>query len=191
MNQGTVTDHKGNEAGRTVRKTFSKIWLITVLVAIILISVVWMWKTVQLREERKKASDAAALYEQNANRQILNNDSIHLLTIVRPLVWLYRDNILNSNTKAISLYSDDLVKSKGFRRIALVDNNGNIITSTDKYLEGKNYSAIGPQTDLTRDSTYIRFQDTLFVVTSPVTGPTNRLGTLEMLYAPQLMKTEK
>lgn len=191
MNQGSVTDHRGNEAGRTVRKTFSRIWLITVLVAIVLISVVWMWKTLQLREERRKASEAAALYQQKANRQLLNDDSIHLLTIVRPLVWLFRDNMLNSNTKAISLYSDDLVKSKGFRRIAVIDTSGNIITSTDKYLEGKNYAAIGPQTDLKRDNTSIRFQDSLYVVTSPITGPTNRLGTLELLYAPQLIIMEK
>jgi len=161
--------------------------LITIGVALVLLITVWIWKSIEISNVRGKAErDHQALKEQAIKGIVtLKEEQLKLLTI--PYVWAVRTEMMKGNINQINLYALDLIKEKNFQRIAIANDSGVIVSSTDKKDEGKPFTSIGEVAALTNNDTMVENTgDSVLIVTSPIMGFNKRLGTLFFKYAVQL-----
>lgn len=161
------------------RKTF----IITILIALFLIIAVWIWKSIETNNVRKKAKTTQDNLKLEAKNIIVQTNEQHLKLLAKPFVWAVRSEMMQGNMSQANLYMNEMVKEKNFQRIALVNDKGIIVSSTNKKDEGKPFSTIGNNADLGKNNTNVKtLQDTAINMTSPVMGFNNRLGTLFISY---------
>jgi len=161
--------------------------LITIGVALVLLITVWIWKSIEISNVRGKAErDHQALKEQ-AIKGIVTSKEEQLKLLTIPYVWAVRTEMMKGNINQINLYALDLIKEKNFQRIAIANDSGVIVSSTDKKDEGKPFTSIGEVAALTNNDTMVENTgDSVLIVTSPIMGFNKRLGTLFFKYAVQL-----
>jgi len=161
--------------------------LITIGVALVLLITVWIWKSIEISNVRGKAErDHQALKEQ-AIKGIVTSKEEQLKLLTIPYVWAVRTEMMKGNINQINLYALDLIKEKNFQRIAIANDSGIIVSSTDKKDEGKPFTSIGEVAALTNNDTMVENTgDSVLIVTSPIMGFNKRLGTLFFKYAVQL-----
>lgn len=158
--------------------------LITIVVALILLSGIWIWKAIEINSLKKTAvKDRQTLTEQ-ANTQIVQSHESHLKLLAKPFVWAIRTEMMQGNINQVNLYMNDMVKEKNFQSIAVINDKGIIVSSTDKKNEGKSFSTLGKTSDLSSNATNLaNLNDSILVMTSPIMGFNNRLGTLYIKYS--------
>lgn len=161
-----------------------KKYLITIGVALILLLSIWIWKSIEINQARKTAETEKQNLTQQATSKIVETHKDHLMLLAKPFVWAIRTELMEGNRNQVNLYLNDMVKEKNFQLIAVADNNGKIISSTNKKDEGKEFSSIGSASALGSNTTTTENQnDSILVMTSPVMGFNNRLGTLLIKYS--------
>lgn len=155
---------------------------VVVIVALVLIAGLWIWKAIEVSRVRKDAEEENERVRQTAVNMITETRAEHLKLLAKPFVWAVRSEMLRSNMEGVNLYLQDMVKEKNFQRIQVADTRGVVIASTDKKTEGKPLGEGGGA--LTTDSTMVNnVGDSAWVISSPVMGFNNRLGTLVIDYA--------
>lgn len=160
-----------------------KTYLITIVIALILLSAIWIWKTVEINNQKKTAENEKQVLQQHASKQIVQTHEQHLKLLAKPFVWAVRSEMMQGNMSQVNLYINEMVKEKNFQRIAVVNDKGIIISSTNKKDEGKHFSTIGNNSDLGINNTKLETQrDSVISMTSPIMGFNTRLGTLFMRY---------
>lgn len=155
---------------------------VVIIVALVLLAGLWIWKAIEMRSVRKEAERENERVRETAVSLITGERGEHLKQLVKPFVWAVRSEMLRGNMEGVNLYLQDMVKEKNFQRIQVADTRGIVVASTDKKMEGR------PLTDggglLTTDSTVVNnVGDSAWVVSSPIMGFNNRLGTLLIDYA--------
>lgn len=172
-------DSKAN-VPTVARKTF----LITILIALIVLIGLWIWKSMETSAVRKNAETNQQALRTEASGLIVKTHEEHLKLLAKPFVWAVRTEMLQGNMRQVNVYMNEMVKEKNFQRIALVNDKGIIVASTNKKDEGKPFSTIEGSSDLTSNQTNIQTQqDNVISLTSPVMGLNNRLGTLYFKYS--------
>jgi len=161
--------------------------LITIGIALVLLVTIWIWKSIEIDNIRSNAqSDYKALKEQ-AIKGIVTSKEEQLKLLTKPYVWAVRAEMMKGNINQINLYALDLIKEKNFQLIAIANDSGIIVSSTDKKDEGKPFTSIGEAVALTNNDTMVENTgDSILVVTSPIMGFNKRIGTLFFKYAVQL-----
>lgn len=149
--------------------------LFTVLVALFVVLVVYFWKEVEGRQERRDVVKAAAL-------QLMESKQEMLVLFCKPLVWSVRSELLRRNLEQVDVLISDLVKEKNMESIHLVDPAGVLFLSTDKKLEGQPAGDRLDKNLLTTDSIAVQMLDSFIVVAAPVMGYDRRLATLVFHY---------
>ncbi|WP_374163701.1 hypothetical protein [Arcticibacter sp. MXS-1] len=183
-------NEKRTEADRTSppdkRSTMSpgkKKYLITIGVALILLISLWIWKSVEISGIRNASEKEKQNLKEQATSEIAEVHKQHLLLLAKPFVWAVRTELMQGNRNQVNLYLNDMVKEKNFQQIAIADNKGKIIASTNKKDEGQPFSSIASAGSLNNNDTNIETQsDSTLVMTSPVMGFNSRLGTLLIRY---------
>lgn len=85
-----------------------------------------------------------------------------------------------------------MIKEKNFLRIAIANDSGIIVSSTNKKDEGKPFTSIGEASALSNNNTIVKNTgDSVLMVTSPIMGFNSRLGTLFIKYAIRLPALEQ
>jgi hypothetical protein len=178
-----TTQQKLDQAARlSTRKKF----IITIGVALVLILVIWIWKTIEINKVKKIAAQDQQTLSETASRQIVQSNEEYLRLLAKPIVWSMRSEMMQGNLSQINLYINDLVKEKNFQRIAIANEKGIVISSTDKKDEGQPFSVLASETALSRDNTNVEnIADSVLIMTSPIMGFNNRLGTLYINYTIQ------
>jgi hypothetical protein len=149
------------------------------LAGLLLIVIVYFWKDIQGRNERKAILEKANIELKSKNHEMM-------VLLCKPLVWAIRAELLRNNLEQVDIFTSDLVKEKNFKSITLVEPSGNIIISTNKKLEGQPASALFDTAILSTDSTVvISMENGELLVASPVMGYDKRLGTLVINYNPE------
>jgi hypothetical protein len=155
---------------------------VVIIVALVLVAGLWIWKAIQVASVRKEARQENERVRQTAENIITETRAVHLQLLSKPFVWAVRSEMLRGNMEGVNLYLQDMVKEKNFERIQVADIQGIVVASTDKKTEGKPLTEGGGA--LAVDSTMItKVGDSAWVVTSPIMGFNNRLGTLVIDYA--------
>lgn len=168
------------------RTNTAKKFYIVIIVAVLLIAVVWFWKAIEIGNLKKEnEKDRKAVINQ-AGRQIVQTHESHLKLLAKSYVWAVRAEMIQGNVRQVNLFANDMVKEKNFQTIAIANDKGIIISSTNKKDEGKPFNTVGSDSDLISLSTTVRnVSDSLLVMTSPIMGFNTRLGTLLIKYSIQ------
>lgn len=93
----------------------------------------------------------------------------------RVFSWAIRSEMLRENNEQINQFFLRLVKEPGFRKIQLVDINGNVIVSTDKKDEG---STVSDTTILNAEDSRQITRDNILRTVTPVMGLNSKIGVL-------------
>ncbi len=176
-------------SSKTTQRTFiftGKQLLIAVLVFVALLAILWTWKSIQINSLKKEQAKREQQLKEQTKTMLVNSDQYYLKLLAKPFVWAVRSEMMSGNLSQVNLYANDMVKEKNFQSIVISDNKGIIVTSTDKKLEGKDFSTVSKQAYLTIDSTIVeQIGASKLIMTSPIMGFNSRLGTLMITYSPR------
>ena len=163
-----------------------KIW-ITIGVALVLIIAIWIWKSIEVSNVRRTAESNYQVLKEQAIKSIITSKEEQLKLLAKPYVWAVRTELMKGNISQINLYADDMIKEKNFLLIAVANDSEIIVSSTNKKDEGEPFTSIGEAATLNNNNTMVENTgDSVLIVTSPIMGFNNRLGTLFIKYAIQL-----
>ncbi len=154
-----------------------------IVIALALLSGLWIWKAVELRKVSSENEMANKLLKRKVSMQMDANLKSQLILLSKPFVWAIRDKMISGNRQDINIYMNQMVKEKNFEEIPIVDQGNVILLSTDKKEEGKPYSTFYNSSFLKSDSTNMYTQrGRTIVITTPILGLDKRLGTLSIKY---------
>lgn len=166
-----------------VKTSTNRKFLITIGTALLLIAGIWIWKSAEISNFKNAAASERQNLEKQAMRQIVQTHEEHLKLLAKPLVWAVRGEMMQGNMNQVNLFVNDMVKEKNFQRIVIANDKGIIISSTNKKDEGKEFLSVGKQTYLTSNATTVEdINDSIVVMSSPIMGVNNRLGTFMINY---------
>jgi cytoskeletal protein RodZ len=172
-----------DEVDNPTKRADRKKLLITILVALVLLATLWLWKNIQINNERKEAERKNEMLQERASGLITNAHKEHLKLLAKPYVWAVRTELLKGNINQVNLYANEMVKEKNFQNIVVANDKGVIISSTNKKNEGQPFTSVGKPNYLTSDTTTVEnINDSILVMSSPVMGFNNRLGTMMITY---------
>lgn len=159
---------------------------ITIGIALLLLIGIWVWKSIEIKNIKSKAeSDYQALKEQ-AIEAIVTSREEQLKLLAKTYVWAVRTEMMRGNINQVNLYALDMIKEKNMMLIAIADDNGMIVSSTNKKNEGNPLTSVGDSTALSYNDTMVKNTgDSILIVTSPIMSFNKRLGTLFIKYAIQ------
>jgi uncharacterized protein YxeA len=163
-----------------------KILMIVIGVAVVLLAAIWIWKSVEINSVKKEAERERQVIKEEAVRQVVQTNVKHLQLLAKAYVWAVRGEMMQGNINQVNLFANDMVKEKNFQRIVIANDKGIIISSTNKKDEGLPFSTVGKDTYLSSNNTTVEnLSDSVLVMSSPIMGFNNRIGTLMINYAVQ------
>ena len=175
---------QGSADQRQQTKNVRKTIMITVIAALVLIAGIWIWKAIEIGNLNKQAVNERQAIKAQASTQLMQTHEMHLKLLAKPLIWALRTEMLRGNLSQVNLYLNDMVKEQGIQRMIIADSKGKIIASTNKKDEGQPFSTFGKEETLTNDQTSVTSGDGgSLIMTSPIMGFNNRLGTLLIKYS--------
>lgn len=165
-------------------KKRKRIRLIAILSIIAALAVLWMVKQSQLRNLRDETAKDYQRLEREAQEAVIRSHEQHLRLFAKPFSWAVRIEMMNNSVSQINLYANELVKEQNISSIMVINDVGKIISSTDKKWEGLDFSSVGKQSYLGADTTIVEnIKDSILIMSSPIMGFNNRLGTLMLTYS--------
>jgi hypothetical protein len=187
----------GSERGSGHDKNIKqKRWiLISSLVIIVAVSALWIGKQIQIRNLKNESAKMQERIELDAKQAIIQSHEQHLRLLAKPFVWAVREEMMRNNANQINLYTNEMIREKNISSIMVVNASGKIISSTNKKWEGRDYLLVGDSTYVQSDTTIVdNIKDSILIMSSPVMGFNNRLGTLIIHYAlstPRVVQANK
>ncbi len=149
-----------------------------VLIALLALVIVYLWKDMQGKRERKAVIEQATIQLQNTNKEML-------VLLCKPLVWNIRAELLRENLEQVVLFTNDMVKEKNLEAIHLIKPSGEFMLSTNKKLEGQLAAGVFDADILDSDSTLVKSTaNGELIAASPVMGYDKKLCTLVLQYLP-------
>ncbi|MEJ7736826.1 MAG: hypothetical protein WKF97_05305 [Chitinophagaceae bacterium] len=159
--------------------------LVTAGVVIVLFAALWIWKAAEIKNLKQEHDKREASLQQQTTDLLRQADYLYLKLLAKLYVWAIRTEMMKGNIDAVNLYANDMIKEKNFQTITVANENGVVVSSTNKKLEGKPYASIANAASLNSDSTVVNQADNGAVnVISPVMGFNKRIGTLIFNYMP-------
>ncbi len=160
--------------------------LVAVCIVVILFAALWIWKGIEISNLKEENEKQQAGIRKQAEDFLSQTDTRYLKLVTKPYVWAIRTEMMKGNMEAVNLYANDMIQEKNFQMISVVDENGKVVSSTDKKLEGQSYTPVSGKTNLTTDSTVVdRIEENKVAIASPVMGFNKRIGTVIMVYTPE------
>lgn len=149
-----------------------------------LLIAIWIWKSVEINNIKSKAESDYQGLKEKLIKDIVTSKEEQLKLLAKSYVWAVRTEMMKGNISQVNLYALDMIKDKNFLHIAIANDSGIIISSTNKKDEGKPFAFIGETVALNNNNTVVENSgDSILIVTSPIMGFNNRLGTLFIKYA--------
>lgn len=183
-NQKVENASKSTDITKTQVTIQKRTLIIIAAIGLVLLAGIWIWKSVEINQLNKQAEKNQLDLRNEASVQLMHSHKEHLMLLAKPFVWALRTELLNKNLSQANLYLNDMVKEKGMLRIMIANPKGTIIASTNKKDEGQPFNSVGNEASLTADEVIVQqAKDSTLVMTSPIMGFNNRLGTLLIKYS--------
>lgn len=161
-----------------------KIYLYLILILIFAIAGVYIWKSFELKELEKKMEEQRASLTKKSQNILVSKSKDFLYLVTLALSWAVQKEMVAENYGLIDNYLSELVKKFGMKQISLSKNDGKIVVSTDKSLEGKDLSSIIPSELIDKDSIYVDedINENIRVI-APIFNLNQKIGLLVLLYS--------
>ncbi|WP_158828514.1 hypothetical protein [Mucilaginibacter lacusdianchii] len=181
--QTNSTSNQSSTKNDRLTNSNKRALLILTVVALVLLAGIWIWKSVEVSHAKKQAETEKQAIRQEAKGNLLQAHEAHLKLLAKPMVWALRTEMMQGNMGQVNLYLSDLVKEKNIQRVVIADTKGTIIASTNKKDEGQPFTSIAAGSIQNNDNATVQQAgDSVLMLTSPVMGFNNRLGTLLIKY---------
>jgi hypothetical protein len=165
--------------------------VIIIIILLLSIATIYIYMNRQIKAVQEQAAAEQEVIISNSKTLIADNN-VHFLRLISiPFSWALRTTLFSGNLEQVNQYLNDFIRNKNFELILIVDEKGKIISSTDKKLEGSEFSMSFDTAWLQTDSVMVKSDDdgTLTVVT-PIMGFTSRLGTMVSVYKPEMISDD-
>lgn len=164
----------------------NRIWLLVCVLLILLAFSIYLWKQHELNELREAQALKEQLLVDKANSLIDENDAQLLRSLMQPLGWAIRSEMLQEDYEQIDNYLRQFIQQPQFQLALVANARDSVILSTNQKHIGKPISQFFPEkyfrgaelATYTIDSTHM-------LVVAPIMGYTNRMGTLMLTYEQQ------
>jgi len=163
-----------------------KLCFYTICILAGLLVCMFVWKDIAIRNMEKTTEAQRAKLIEKSQQAIASKtrDLVRLTTI--PLVWVIRREMINENYGQINEYLNRFVKEPGIKQIFVVKSDGTIAVSTDKKMEGEQFSSIFPKELIEQKEVNISDDGRGNIrAVAPIMGLDSRLGLLIMIYEPE------
>lgn len=180
-----------NEQVNQINKSSVKTYLKYGIVGLLFLAIisVYFWQEYKIKQLKIENETNITKIKQNANSIIDSNTSNNLNHLMKAYVWAIRKEILSKNIDQVNLYAYDMIKEKGFQSIIFCNQQGIIISSTNKKYENKPLSTFMDRSLLALDKSIVKAKnDSLYVASTPVMSFNEKLGTLIIEYKQQKIK---
>lgn len=162
----------------------SNYYLYAIGVLILLLVVVYIWKTAVVRNTEKRLTEHYQKVITSRTEGLLRMTAI-------PFSWAVRKEMIRENYDQINEYLIRFVKEPMVKQILVVKSDGIVAVSTDKKLEGMSFSSLYPTQTLNQDEiSATSAEDGNIVVVAPIMGLNARLGFIYMIYMPEKISRE-
>lgn len=153
-----------------------------VMLLLTCIAAVYGWKILSERELRASIENQSV-----ESSSLLRERTRSLLRLsAKSLAWIVRTEIMNGNLSRVNSYFRDFAKEPGIERIMFVRNDGKILVSTEKNLEGQEISnQLRDSFNTRREIVIDEDKDGSLRVMVPIMGHSAILGTVVMSYHAQ------
>lgn len=184
LNESSDVRLKGGDINTNEDKGISKkIVYIIIGAAVVLLLIFWIWKNAAVKNEQERAEQQKQEILTSARTMISSSHKEHLKLLAKPYVWALRTELLKGNVAEVNNYANEMVKEKNFQSIVVANDKGIIISSTNKKNEGMEFKTVGDPAYLQSNNTTVEsVNDSIIVMTSPIMGFNNKLGTLMISY---------
>ncbi|MEO5891930.1 MAG: hypothetical protein ABIQ31_16910 [Ferruginibacter sp.] len=170
--------------GRLLATDAAKQIALVVVAALLLLSILWIWKSIEIRNILKKDAAERQQIKEQAISQIQQSHENHLKLLAKPFVWAVRNEMLSGKFSQVKLYVNDMISEQNVQKITITNATGLVILSTNKKDQGKEFAAIGDPVYILANTTIVNsINDSTIVMGSPVMGFNSRLGTLIITYS--------
>ncbi len=155
-----------------------------VVTGLVLLSVLWIWKSIEIRNILAKDAAERQQFKEEAIGQIQQSHKNHLKLLAKSFVWVVRDEIISGKLSRANLYVNDMLKEDNIQKVTITDGKGIVVFSTAKREQGKEFAIIGDPVYLLSKTTMVdTINDSTMIVSSPIMGFNSRLGTLIITYS--------
>ena len=173
---------KDESVRKSGRRLGAFVWLVT-MGAILGVGLWYYFKTqnellATANEVRQLKSAVSAKFESSLHR----HDSTMLELVSEPFSWAIRNELLEGNISTVHQYLAQFVKHKEIEMIAVIDDKGEIIASTNKKMEAMPFISVFPEEEFEVEHFHVRLKGDRQYVYHPIMGFDRKLGTLFIIY---------
>ena len=175
------------EAERKKRiKKIVRISFWAVLIAVIAGTIGWYyWQMKQeLMTNSAQIRQLEREMEQEKTKSLARADSFMFELIMEPFGWTIRDEMLSGNLEKVNQYLSQYVKHPSVKLLAVIDDAGMILSSTDKKIEKRMFADVFPNQTLHETKLMINRNAGQIHISQPLMGFDNRLGSVYMIFSP-------
>ncbi|NND07131.1 MAG: hypothetical protein HKN87_12195 [Saprospiraceae bacterium] len=122
--------------------------------------------------------------EQEKNESSVRADSFMFELIMEPFGWTIRDELLSDNLEKVHQYLTQYVKHPSIELLAVIDDEGTILSSTDKKIEKRKFDDVFPKYTLHETKLVINKSVGQIHVSQPLMGFDTPLGSIYMIFNP-------
>ncbi|HSK11902.1 MAG TPA: hypothetical protein VK907_01750, partial [Phnomibacter sp.] len=105
---------------------------ITIGLALVLLIVILIWKNIEIRNIRGKAEREYQALKERAIKNIISTKEEQLKLMVKPYGWAVRSEMMRGNINQVNLYALDMINERNVMLIAIANDSGMIVSSTNK-----------------------------------------------------------
>lgn len=163
--------------------------IILVFVIIAVPVIIYFAKDIQINNLKKNHQKEISSLQDQARTKVSEMNRDNLISVSRVFSWAVRSEMQRGNAENVGLYMTELVRIPNIQQALYVDNNGNVVHSTDVKYKGMACSSIFA--DAILDNNDIKVSDRQngdLMVVAPVLGIGNRLGSVVITYTPQKLE---
>ncbi|MEX0967792.1 MAG: PDC sensor domain-containing protein [Bacteroidia bacterium] len=171
---------------KTESKSRKWIWILILILIIILVPAgIWVFKNNEIKNLTEDFGQERLEMERQFESKFREEQKEHARLMVKPLTWAVRAEMMRDNLEQVNQYLSQFVKEKNIQQVMLVDNDGQILISTDKKTENAAFSE-WYDAALLQDGeiTLSEREGGDVAIVAPVMGLDTRLGTLVVFYKP-------
>ncbi len=169
-----------------------KFCLYLTLILILAIVGVYIWKSFEIRGLEKKMDEQRASLTKKSQNILVSRSKDFLYLVTLALSWAVQKEMVAENYGLIDNYLNEIVKKFNMKQISLSKQDGRIVVSTDKSLEGKDLSLIIPVELMNTDSIHVDedINENIRVI-APIFNLNQKIGLLVLLYSKEKIILEE
>jgi hypothetical protein len=164
------------------------LWAVFITVIILVPVLIYFIKQCEISKLKEQHSARMIEIQKKDSSFVAQTNNVNLGTVVRVLAWAVRSEVTRANLDQANQYIAELVKTKAYKQVIVIADDGRVILSTDKKYEGEKFITFFTDELLGNNEVKIIPQkDGNLMASAPVMGDDKRLGTVVVTYTPAVL----